>query len=158
MRVLLRTVFEEGQRLADSEVPDFHDYISCPTTVAAAFKLQAKEARLDDFSNVLPAAMKLGGGMSCDGGKKERTGCKFYDLSFTISDGKLGKPATVQLTNRTLFVAEHAPGRGDNAVAIRQTLHATLADQFPAVTLEALNMSFTFITDWAAMMPCVVGA
>jgi hypothetical protein len=71
MRVLLRTDFEEGQRLADSEVPDFHDYIPCPTTVAAALKLQAKEAILDELSNVLPAAMKLGGGMNCDGHKKE---------------------------------------------------------------------------------------
>jgi hypothetical protein len=61
MRALLETVFREGQRLSDGELPDFGDYIPSASTVASTLNQQAEEARLDDIVNVLPAAMKVGG-------------------------------------------------------------------------------------------------
>jgi hypothetical protein len=70
MRFLLETVFMEGQRLPDGELPDFGDYLPSASTVASTLKQQAAEARIDDVANVLPAAMKMGGGMCCDGLKK----------------------------------------------------------------------------------------
>jgi hypothetical protein len=162
IRFLLETVFREGQRLPDGELPDFGDYIPSASTVAYTLKQQAVEARLDDVANVLPAAMKMGGGMCCDGLKKKRTGVKFYDLSLTFfvvtPQHVFGKQDKVTLCNRTLFVTEHAPGNGESALAIRQTIDRALSDQFSGLSLDTLNEKFTFVTDWAATMPRIVGA
>jgi hypothetical protein len=77
MRALLETVFREGQRLPDGELPDFGDYIPSASTVASTLKQQAEEARLDGIVNVLPAAMKVGGGVCCDGLKKSEQVLRF---------------------------------------------------------------------------------
>jgi hypothetical protein len=42
MRALLETVFREGQRLTDGELPDFGDYIPSASTVASTIKQQAE--------------------------------------------------------------------------------------------------------------------
>jgi hypothetical protein len=57
----------EGQRIPDGELPDFGDYIPSASTVASTLKQQAEVDRLDKIFNILPAAMKVGGGVSCDG-------------------------------------------------------------------------------------------
>jgi hypothetical protein len=160
--IYLRPFFRKEQRPPEGELPDFGDYIPCASTVASTLTKQAAEARLDDIENVLPAAMKVSGGMCCDGLKKKRTGLKFYDLSLrffkiTTQHG-LGTQDKVILCNRTLFVTEHAPGNGDSALAIRQTVDSALGKQFSGLSLESLNQAFTFVTDWAATMPRVVGA
>jgi hypothetical protein len=62
------------------------------------------------------------------------------------------------LCNSTLFVTEHAPGNGDSALAIRNTVNKALGEPFSGLSLETLNQSFTFVTDWATTMPRIVGA
>jgi hypothetical protein len=94
--------------------------------------------------------------------EKKRTGVKFFDLSLsyfkTAPQHGVGKLPEVTLCNRTLFVTEHAPGNGDSALAIRNTVNTALGEQFSSLSLETLNQSFTFVTDWAATMPRIVDA
>jgi hypothetical protein len=70
----------------------------------------------------------------------------------------VGKLPEVTLCNHTLFVAEHAPESGDSALAIRNTANKALGENLSGLSLETLNLSFTFVTDWAATMPRIVDA
>jgi hypothetical protein len=142
-------------------VPDMMDLLPSAAAVRTALMEMAQHEQAQDRDVSLPGAMLVGGGMSSDGLKKKRTGIKYYDLTLQYlwigTPTQFGKDREVSMQTRMLFLAEHDRSRGESSVAVRRTLDEALSKRF-ALKLSDLQSSFCFVTDWANMMPNIVGA
>lgn len=155
---LARVLIEIGQSLPANAVVDVVDLLPSNQAVLDGVTRSATKLRRELSNTSLPRICKIGGGITCDGLKQPITGRKYYDLVLHYVEFKkhlvTGK-LDVTLHSRVLLLNEHSgPESAEN---IRANLNTALVEKFN-ISFDRLMKRFTLVTDWAATMPCIVGA
>lgn len=114
----------------------------------------------DRFRSIeMQDVLKAGGGVTSDGLKQDIAGEKFYD--FTAHFYRVGKPDVlrrrreVERITKVIFLKQHHGP--ESASALRDTFDQALLEKC-GVELDTFMEYFTFVTDCAATMPCIVRA
>ncbi|KAI0567133.1 hypothetical protein FGB62_4g472 [Gracilaria domingensis] len=119
----------------------------------------AKEHREKYLVSESENVLALGGGVTSDGLKNDVNGNKYYD--FTVHYYKLGSAHLItrarefQLVSRNIFLIEHKGAASSEA--LRSAFDHALLTRV-GVELDDFVRNFTFVTDCASTMPCIVGA
>jgi len=147
-------IFRAGQATAVSETIDIHDMLPSAKTVREGVRKLSREARSEFSSEILPGALIMGGGMTCDGLSLKIQDKHFYDL--TVHFMELGPRCALtgaqsfKIICRTLLLAEAT--EGETAVAIKRLIEMELQKLY-GLSFEHLKERFTFVTDYCATMP-----
>lgn len=159
MQAFASALVDAGKSVPFNVSIDIKDLLPCASSIREGVKRLARKEH-DSFKHTeLENVLSLGGGVTCDGLKQKVNGEKYYD--FTIHYFRLGKPDLLtrvreaQLVTKLLFLKMHQGA--ETAAAIRNTLDVALMECC-GIELDCFMDNFTFVTDCAATMPCVVGA
>lgn len=101
--------------------------------------------------------LKRGGGISCDGLKQTLSGGKYYDLVIhfvNVDRHYLTVKNDVSLQSRVLVLVEHRAA--ESAEEIQENLEISSNERF-VFDLSHLMKNLTLVTDWAAILPDIVG-
>lgn len=159
MSVFMKSIFEAGQSCPVGANIDIDDMMPCAKSVKEGVRNIAKKQRLKFRDSDIAKVQNFGGGVSCDGLKQKSTGTKFYD--FVVHYIKVGKPSMLTgrrpawMVSRILLLKEHI--FAETAINIRELLRSGLQNEY-GVEFDQFMSRFTFVTDCASTMPCIVGA
>lgn len=160
LRIFAEAIFKTGQQSAPGVRFDMKECLPSSTAVVNAVADLAAQARLDFVDNQKQLAMSIGGGVTTDGLKEKKSGRKFYDISILyfsiIPPRTIGQRPSLTMRSRILLLEEHFGA--EDAVSIKQTLSGALKQKYPGLSIDKLSERFSFVTDRASTMPCVVGA
>ncbi|KAI0558044.1 Zinc finger BED domain containing protein [Gracilaria domingensis] len=159
MEGFVRSLVDAGRSVPVNAELDVKDMLPSNNTVRDGIRRIAQSARYNYRTNIVKNVLELGGGVTSDGLKNDVNGTKFYD--FTAHYFEIGAPHLLtrarefSLVSRNIFLIEH---KGvESASALRSAFDHALLTRI-GCELDEFMKNFTFVTDCASTMPCIVGA
>lgn len=101
----------------------------------------------------------MGGGVSFDGLKQKVNGTKYYDffVHYFEVQGHVSNFLTVEAILRTRVLFLVACTGPKSASSLRATLDQKFLSSV-GLSLDSFLLHLTFVTDFAAAIPCIVGS
>ncbi|KAI0563666.1 zinc finger BED domain containing protein [Gracilaria domingensis] len=159
MVAFAKALVDAGRSIPVTTELDIEDMLPSDKAVRESIIRIAKERRERYRVEEPKEVIGLGGGVTSDGLKNDVNGTKYYD--FTAHYFKLGSPHVLtkdrpfELVSKMIFLIEHKGG--ESAQQLRSAFDHALITRI-GVELDEFMKNFTFVTDCASNMPCVVGA